>query len=917
MPEYSRTTPRGVPERVYRVLLRAYPRAIRDAYGDAMLEFFRDRLHEARRHHGWLGAVVAAGSAFADVCVEGARARSDLMRAATHFRQTNTTRQRPGDTMWRILGQDVRLALRSVWRQRGFSAIIIATLALGTGANTAVFSVVRGVLLRPLPFTDPHALVRVALAPNNSLSEPEFADLRRDATSLSGIAAWALNTVSLTGQDAEPERLRVARVSDGFFDVLGTSPVAGRTFSADEERPGTPAVAIISHGLWQRRFAGAAAVVGATVMLDGNPHTVIGVMPSTFYLPSTQASEARDVTAWVPLRLRYDSLWARNNHYLTAVGRRAAGASEERVRAEVVAMGLRWKQAFPDIYAADRPVLLTVQGLGKSIVAGVRPFLLSLLGVVGFVLLIACANVAGLLLVRAEGRRKEAALRTALGASRARLLSLSLTEGLLYTSLAGVLGLVVAWGCLKVLLAVAPAGVPRLGDVHLDGAALAFTIGIASLVGVVLGLVTVGRGASDAEALREGGKTTISAARGGGRTRRRLVAAEVAVAVVTLSGAGLMARSLYNLLSVDVGFDATNVTVMEVAPARPPADVSRSDAGRRAVQLYDGLLQQVRAMPGVTHAAASERLPIADGFSSWSIALEGSPARAIAEAPDATPEIVTPEYFAAMRIQLKGGRAFGPGDAADAPLVAIINERMARTLWSGRDPVGRRFRMYPEGNPWITIVGVVADVHAGSFTDAPPLTMYFPHAQSGQSAYFTPNTMQLVIRSSDGASAIIPDVRRVVAAVVPDAPVSRATTLSALVADSVGARRFTTWLIVGFAALALLLSGVGIYGVIALSVAQRTYEIGVRMALGARRHDVMQMVVGEGLRLAAAGVLAGIAGAVMLGRLLQSILFGVTWWDPFSLVAAVTALLLVAGMAVLVPGLRATAVDPNRALRSD
>ncbi len=919
MPEYRRTAPRSLRERVYRALLRVYPRAVRNAYGDAMFEFFRDRLDEARRHHGRIGVLAALGSALTDICVEGLRARLDLLRSTTWIRKPHTrVAQRPtGDTMWHTLGQDLRLAIRSAWRQRGFSAIVIATLALGTGANTAMFSVVRGVLLRPLPFVAPEALVRVQLAPAGSISEPEFADLRRDVRSLDGVAAWALNTVSLTSHNAEPERLRVARVSDGFFEVLGASATAGRTFAADEERPGTVDVAVISHGLWQRRFGGAASTVGASLLLDGRPHTIVGVMPSSFYLPSSQADEARDVTAWVPLRLRYDSLWTRNNHYLSVIARRAAGATDAALGSELAATGPRWKRAYPATYSAERIVALEVQGLGASLVAGVRPFLMSLLGVVGFVLLIACANVAGLLLVRAEGRRKEAALRMALGASRARLLSLSLVEGLLYALLASVLGLVVAWGCLRVLVAAAPAGLPRLGDVRLDGVAMAFASLVAALAGVVFGLVTSGRGSHNSEALREGGKTAAAAARGGGRARRRLVAAEVAVAVVTLSGAGLMVRSLYNLISVDVGFDATNVTVMEVSPTAPPRDVSTADAGRRAVQVYDDLLIRVRAMPGVTHAAASERLPIVDGYSSWSILVEGSPTGTVADAPDATPEIVTADYFAAMGIHVRRGRAFLPTDGTNAPLVTVINETMARALWPGRDPIGRRFKMFAGDSPWATIVGVVGDVRAGSFTDAAPPTMYFPHAQSGQSAYYTPLTMQLMIRGASDAPGLISLVRRLVPTVAPGAPVSRATTLASLLADSVGARRFTTWLIVAFAALALLLAGVGIYGVISMSVTQRSYEIGVRMALGARRADVMQMIVGEGLRLAAMGALWGVVGAIMLARLARSLFVGVTSWDPPSLLGAVAALLLVAGLAVLMPGLRATAVDPNRALRSD
>lgn len=927
MPEYERLRPRDGHERAFRALLLLYPRAFRDDFGDAMVEFFRDRLADERAAHGTLGTLAIWGRALTDTLHHAPLARLDALRRtlarafAPPPRAARAARRE--DWMFSSIWQDARIAARGMRRTPALSLMIIVTLALGLGANTAIFSMVYAVQLRPLPFPESDRLVQVGMQePATNMSEGEFVDIRRDTKTMSAVATYTNTAVSLTGNDVDPERTVATQVSEGFFDVLGVRPAFGRLFSADEERFGGVPVAVLSHAMWQRRFAASPDIVGRTIEINGEPVTIAGIMPPSFRFPPAGGGRTAGIDGgpalWMPLRLRYDSLWARNNHYLSVIGRGGAGRDLDAINAELTTMARSWRALYPDIYAPSQPLSVSAHLLRDSLLGDTRPFLLSLLGAVAFVLLIACVNVANLLLVRADARRKELAIRSALGASRARLARQALTESLIFAANGGALGLLVAWGGVRVLVSIAPPDLPRLHDVQIDGSVLLFTSLVTLATGFVFGIVPATSGAGDDtnETLKEGGKTGTTAARGAGRARRRLVAAEIALAMVTLSGAGLLTRSLVNLQRTALGFDPRGVLTMTVTPPDPSPPLPYAESSARTVQFYDAVLARARELPGVERVAATERLPV-DGYSSWSILVDGRTVATVGEAPVATPEIVTPDYFATLGIAPVAGRLLAASDVADAAPVVVINQAMAKSLWGGRDPIGSTLRVFRDGWPWVTVVGVVRDVRArGPAGDVYP-TMYFPYAQSGRTAYYTPRSMTLMIRTTGDPSASAGAVRQVVHALDPMAPVSRVATLGALVAQTVGARRFSTALMVAFAALALLLAGIGIYGVVAASVAQRSYEIGVRMALGARGKDVGRMILREGMRTGMVGAAIGLVGALASASLLRSMFYEVAAWDPATMVGAVFVLLVVVALASAIPARRAVGVDPNKTLRAD
>jgi putative ABC transport system permease protein len=917
MSEYRRTRPRDWNERIFRGLLRLYPPAFREEYGDAMLEFFRDRVMQARTSSGGSGIGAVWRAALLDALRTAPLARADAVRRTLaqtwrlHFARTESDfleRSRRRDWMFISLLQDVRYALRGMRRTPAYTAVVIATLALGIGVNAAIFSVVRGVLLKPLPYRDPSRVLLVAQGgPYGTISEPEFADYQREAKSLSVVAAIEGSSASLTGGNAEPERVEVARVSEAFFDVLGVGAAAGRTFSRDESGPHGPLVAILSYGLWQRRFGGDRGIVGREVEINGRPRTVVGVMPRTFAYP------APDVSLWTPLRLNYDSLWDRNNHYLSMIGRLAPSADVRQVEVELNGMARRFAKDFPQFYPADAPVVVTALPLAEALTGNARPYLLALLGAVGFVLLIACVNIASLLLARGESRRKELAIRAAMGASRTRILRQMLTESLLQSAAGAGVGVALAWWSVRLLRASGPANLPRLDDIVMDAPVLLFTAFVAVLTGLFFGLAPSVRGAREegAETLREGGKTSSASSRSMGRTRRRLVIVEVALAIIMLSGATLMVRSLRNLEAIDLGFNASNVLSMRISLPLPQY------ADDKAARFLDDLTQRLRSQPGVIAAGAVEDLPVADGNSIWSISLDGAPVTSVAKAPTAMPQKVTPEYFTVMRIPVLRGRAFTDVDRPDAPLVAVVNEAMVRKYWAGSEPLGHTVRMLNDKMPWATVVGVVKDVRSSGFLGDVPPTMYFPHAQAGRIAYYVPALMNVVIRTSGDPELVAGVARRIVRELEPNAPISRVGPMSRLVSDSVQSRRFSTQLLAGFALLALGLAGVGIYGVISYSVSQRSFEIGLRAALGARPDQVLRLIVGEGVRTTLIGAVIGLAGAVAVTRLMQSVFVQVSAWDPVSLGLATLLLVFVGAMASYLPARRALRVEPTRALRAE
>lgn len=911
MTEYERTRPRTTSERVYRLLLRAYPADFRREFGDAMVEFFRDRVLRAKQD-GLAAFCVVWLLAFSDVARNVVPARWDSLRQflrRARYRR-NESRMSPTlytarrkDWMFASILQDVRYALRGMFRHRAFSLMVIATLTLGIGANAAMFSVVNGVLLRPLPFRNPEGIVHVRHnAPMGSVSEPEFYDYKRELRTFSTLAAFSFTSANITGS-GEPERVQGARVSDGFFKVLGTTPLVGRAFLSEEDVRGAPRVLMLSYGAWQRRHGGDRSIVGKSVLVNGNSFTVVGIMPRHFDYPTPE------VDVWFPLRLHPDSLWTRNNHYLELIGRLAPGASIENARSEINAMAKRFAKDFPGVYS--EPMQGDLNSIETLLLGRTRPYLLALLVTVAFVLLIACVNVANLLLARGESRRRELGLRTALGASGVRLMRQLFTESFLFAITGGAFGLLVAWLMVRALVAAAPAGVPRVSEIGIDPSVLAFTLAVTVATGMVFGLLPALRSArtDGAEALKVSGKGN-GQARGLRRARSVLVVAEVALAVVALAGAGLMVRSLSELTSIDTGLRTEQVLSVRVALP------TQYQAGK-AVPFYDQLLTRIHNMPGVVSAGAVGDLPIADGNSVWSILLDGQPYTTVAKAPSAMPEQVTPGYFRTMGIPLIEGREFTGEDREGAPLVVIVNQAMQKKYWPN-GAIGHTIKMLDSASKaWATVIGVVKDVrHKGFLEDAPP-AMYFPHAQSAVSAYYAPSIMNVVIKANNDPLALVAGVRAAIRALEPAAPLSRVQTMDQVVARSIANRSFATRLLAGFALIGLTLAAIGIYGVISYGVSERTFEIGLRVALGARRDEVLRLVVGEGLLLGAVGLVVGIVLALSLTRYIKSMLVNTATFDPATFAGVVAVLACACLLASWLPARRAMSVDPMRALRSD
>lgn len=915
MTEYSRHTARGTGERAYRVLLRAYPADFRREFGDAMAEFFHDRLARAHAERRRFATPAVWARAVLDVLRNVVPVRIDsLVRTVRNISQQRVEarrspaihEQRRKDWMLSSMLQDARYAVRAMLRQPAFTIMILATLTLGIGANAAIFSVVNAVLLRPLPFRDPQGIVHVEhKPPYQSVSEPEFFDYKREVKEFETLAAFADASVNVSGGSEPPERLQAARVSDGFFRVLGVQPVVGRAFLPEEDSPKAARVVMISYGTWQRRFGGDPAVAGKELIINGTKRPIVGVMPPHFNYP------APDVEVWVPLRLNADTLWTRNNHYLQLIGRLAPGASVALAEAKINLLGRRFLKDFPDTYGSL--MVGDLRPIEEMLLGRTRPYLFALLGTVAFVLLIACVNVANLLLARGESRRREMGLRTALGASRTRLARQMLTESFLYSFVGGIMGLLVAWAGVRLLVLSAPDNIPRLNEVGIDTTVLLFTLGISVLTGLMFGLLPALRGARDdgGESLKAGGKTG-GQARGLRRARRALVIAEVALAVVTLTGAGLMLRSLSQLHAIDLGIRPEQVLSVRVGLPE------QTYQGARAAQFYTELLARVRTMPGVVSAGAVGDLPIADGNSIWSILIDGQPPTNVANAPSAMPEQVTPQYFRTMGIPIVKGREFTEADRVGAPLVVIVNEAMEKKYWPQNGAMGHTIKMLDStSRNWATIVGVVKNVRHNGFLDEPPPAMFFPHAQSGQSAYYVPAIMNVVVKSAGNPLSLTDGIRTAIRALEPLAPVARVQSMEQIVATSIASRTFATRMLTAFAVIGLLLAGIGIYGVISYGVTQRTFEIGLRLALGARREQVLRLVISEGAWLGGGGLVIGVAGALGVARFMKAMLVGVTAFDPLTIGSVVCLLGAVSLMASWLPARRATAVNPIQALRGD
>jgi putative ABC transport system permease protein len=802
------------------------------------------------------------------------------------------------ETIW----QDCRYGARMLRKNAGFTVVAVLVLALGIGANTSLFSIVNAVLLRPLPFPDAERIVwfdGINLARGitaSNMSSADYKDWQQQAGVFDSMAAYVTGSANLSDEGAEPERVPRVSVTAGFFQTIGIGPALGRALSREDEAQGAEDVALLSHAIWQRRFGASPSVIGNRIMMNGRPVTIVGVMPEGFDYP-------RQSQLWVPLKPER-SAEKRDNRYLNVLARLKPGVSVEEAEAQVGLISDRLGQQYPETNGGWS-VRLT--RLHERTVRDVRTSLLLLLGAVGFVLLIACANVANLLLARAASRRREIALRTALGAGRLRVVRQLLTESLLLAALGGVAGLLLSLLLTDLLVAISPANLPRLNEVGMDWRVLGFTAGVVCVVGLLFGLAPALQSSRTDlnEALKEGSRGS-SEGRARNRVRAALVVSEVALSLLLLVGAGLLIRSFLLLRSVDAGFDPENVLTMRVS-----LPSSRYEEPQQRVTFFRELTRRVEALPGVEADGAAISLPLGGTTLSVGRAFvrEGNPLAA-EHALDAGYIVTTPGYIRTMRIPLRAGREFTDGDAAETTPVALINESLARRMFPGEDPIGKRLTAWRDERFAREIVGVVADVKMDQMGDEGEPQVYVPLAQNA-----TWGSLSVAVRTTVEPEALVSAVRGAVLAIDKTQPVYDIKTMEDVRSASVANRRLVVLLFGVFAGLALLLAVVGIYGVLSYAVAQRTHEIGIRVALGAQRSDVLRLVVGQGMRLVILGVLIGIAGALVVTRLLESLLFGVSATDPATFAVVAAVLSFVALLACYIPARRATRVDPLVALR--
>lgn len=807
-------------------------------------------------------------------------------------------------TPMQTLFQDLRYALRTLRKSPGFTAVAVLTLALGIGANTAIFSVVDGVALRPLDYPEPARIV--AVWPDRDFSKEEFLLFREQSRAYEAIAAYSGGAVTATGA-GEPELALGPAATAGFFSVLGTEPALGRVFLPGDDRPGAEPGVVLSHEFWRRRFGGDTAAIGRTLELDGVPHTVLGVMPPGFEFLQNDAALA------TPLVLDPEAGDFSNARYLKLVARLRPGVTSEQATAEVRGIARRWHA--DDRASAASAVQARVVDLREQLVGDVRSTLLLLMAAVGFVLLIACANVASLLLARAADRRREVALRAALGAARLRLLRQLMTEGLLVSVLGAAAGVMVALWAVPGLVRLLPTGFPRLSTVRIDGSVLAFTSGLMLLTGALATLWPALRASAMAsqDALRDRGAGATASPRGN-RVRSMLVTGEVALAVVLVIGAGLMVRSFLKLHRVDPGFDPGGAITLSLLPSN-----AAHPGPRRLMDYYEQVLAEVAALPAVEAAGAVQTLPVGGGGWVMDVAIDGPEPAEASTAPLALWRVITPDYFRAIGARLVHGRSLTGRDLADAPQVAVVNETMARRFWPGEDPIGKRYRMGFEGLPgWVTVVGVVADIRELGLRSATEPAVYRPYAQVGAVLHRVgARQMSIIARTTAAPASILSALRQRVWSVDPTVPIFRALPMEEVIGETLVETRAITFLLALFGALALLLGAVGIFGVLSYTVAQRTAEIGLRRALGAQRAEILKLVIGQGMRLTLVGLVLGIVGALVLIRSMRGLLFGVATHDAPTFLLVSLLLAAVAFLATVLPARRAARVDPMVALRSD
>jgi putative ABC transport system permease protein len=822
------------------------------------------------------------------------------------------TREMWGWAWLESLLQDLRFGLRMLRKNPGFSLVAILTLALGIGASTAIFSVVNGVLLRALPYYEPERLVMVwahrpLLQAQTGLADfpvavADFVDWRNQSQVFEQMAAMRPLRINLTG-GGEPESVVGLRASASLFPLLGARFAVGRAFLPEEDRAGADRVVVISHGLWQRRYGADEKLIGQKITLNDESYTVIGVTAPNFQFPRRDELPVYygvfgKVDLYLPIAFTPRQMNNRLDNFLTVIARRKPGVSVGQASAEMNAIARRLTEQYPQTNT-DKGVRLAP--LHQQMVGKARTALLVLLGAVGFVLLIACANVANLLLARAAGRQKEMAIRAALGASRGRVVRQLLSESLLLAIAGGAAGLWLArWG-VELLLAIAPDNLPRAYDIRLDTRVAGFTLLVSLLTGIVFGLLPALQAAKTnlGVTLKEGGRDAAGLLRR--RLRGALIVSEVALAFVLLIGAGLLIRSFARLTAVDPGLDPRGVLTMDI-----PLPFTKYRDGR-SMAFFQQTLERVQALPGVEAAATVSPLPLSGAHGSVSFAIDGRPP---AQTFNAGSRTISPDFFKTFRVSLIKGRLLAESDGAEAPPVVVVNESLARNYFANQDPLGKRITLLGDTRTR-EIVGVVGDVKHSALDEEAKREIYFPMAQ------FPTLFMSLAVRASGDPMQMVAAVRGQVWTVDKDQPISNIETMERLIAKSVAPRRFNLLLLGVFALVGLALAAVGLYGVMSYTVTQRTREIGVRMAMGAQPGDVLRLVIGEGMKLAFIGALLGLGGALALTRLLKTLLFDVSATDPLTFIVIAAVLIIVALLACWIPAQRATKVDPLIALRCD
>lgn len=810
-----------------------------------------------------------------------------------------------GDSFVTLLRSDLRFAARTLRLRPAFTLLTVLILALGIGATTAIFSAVYPILLAPLPYPDADRITMIWELQKDGSTEnvgfttyQEIADRSR---SFEAIAAVGSYFGTITG-GTEPERLVGQAVTESFFRVLGVSPTLGRGFSVTEDRPGAPRALILSNALWRRRFGGDPKLIGQSIILDGTPFTVAGVMPAGFENVLNPA-----VQFWTPLRYDVSLPYAcRGCHHLRAVGRLRQDVAPGVAARDLNAIYAEMRRGHPTDYSG---VTFLPVRLQDDITSAVRPALLAVLGAVALVLLIACANVTNLLLGRAAQRQGEFSLRAALGASRGRVVRQLLTESLLLSGIGGVFGIALALLGVKELVALSPAQMPRLEAIAVNGSMLLFAVAVSLLVGILFGVVPAlsATRRNLHHGLRSGSRRTAG---GSGMTRATLVVAEVALALLLLVGSGLLLRSMKRLLDVSPGFNPEQMLTVQIQSGGP-----RMSTDTATWQYFERVLAAVRALPGVASAALTSQLPLSDDFDGYGIHSEKHPSPNPSDDPSAFRYGVSAGYLETMQIPLIRGRTLTVQDGLGQPEVVVINESFAKRFWPGEDPIGQRVRIGDHANgPWRTIVGIVGDTKQVSLAVEHSDAVYQPEVQS---PYGADGAMTLVVRGRGDVTALLPAIRQAITAIDPDQPLVRIATIESLLQATAAQRRFALILFEGFALVALILAGAGIYGVLSGTVSERLREIGVRSALGASRRDILQLVIGHGMRLTFIGLAVGLVASLLLVRTIAGLLFGVSSTDLLTYGSVATLLIAVAGVACWIPARRAVRVDPVSALRAD